>query len=118
MDQADIKRHLLRPLDRRKTLIANQKVIVTALERLDNRAFGIAALPIVVKSAKSSRKDKGQGFYRDTVYVQKQVLLSKALYLSRRISRSKYVVFAAMPVETLNEERWLDEKFENELHEI
>lgn len=89
-----------------------------ALERLDDRVFGTAALPIVAKSAKSSRKDKGQGFYKDAVYVQKQVLLSKALYISRRISRSQYVVFACVPVETLNEERWLDGTFENELRRI
>ena len=118
MNQANIKRHLLRPLDRRRTLIANQKVILAALERLDNRAFGTAALPILVKSAKSTRKDKGQGSFRDPVYVRKQVLLSKALYLSRRISRSQYVFFASMPVETLNEERSFDGRFENELRQL
>ncbi len=118
MNQPSIKRHLLRPLDRRRRLIANQKVIVTALERLDDRAFGNSALPKFVSSAKSLRKDKGQGFYKDPVYVQNQVLLSKALYLSRRISRSQYVVFASMPVETLNEERLFDGKLDNELHEI
>lgn len=118
MTQANIKHYLLRPLDRRKTLIANQKAIVRALERLDDRAFGNAVLPVAAKSAKSSRKDGGQGFYKNPAYIQEQVVLSKALYLSRRISRSEYVCFASTPVETLNEERWLDGQFENELHKI
>lgn len=118
MTQANIKRYLLKPLDRRKTLIANQKAISRALERLDDRALGTAALPIAAKSVKSSRKDLGQGFYKEPVYVEKQVLLSKALYLSRNVSRPQYVCFASMPVETLNEERWLDGQFGNELHEI
>ena len=118
MNQAHIKRSLLRPLDRRKTLLAVQRVVEKALERLDDRAFGTAALPIVVDSARSSRTNKGHGSYKDPVYVQKQVLLSKMLYISRRISRSQYVVFASMPVETLNEERWFDGTFDSELHEI
>lgn len=118
MNQSRIKRHLLRPLNRRKTLIANQKVIVEALERLDDRALGNAVLPMAVKSAKSSRDVKVQGIYKDPVYVQRQVLLSKALYRSRRISRSQYVFFASMPVETLNEERLLVGTLKNDLHEI
>ncbi len=118
MTQAKIKHYLLRPLGRRKTLIANQKAIVSALEQLDDRALGNAVLPAATKSANSSRKDRGQGFYKNPGYVQKQVLLSKALYLSGRISRSQYVVFASMPVETLNEEQLFDGKLENELHEI
>lgn len=118
MTQANIKSGLLSPLDRRKTLIANQKSISRALERLDARAFGTAALPIAAESAKSSRKDLGKGFYRQPVHVRKQVSLSKALYLSRRVSRPQYVCFASMAVEMLNEERWLNGQFGNELHEI
>ena len=45
-------------------------------------------------------------------------MLSEALYLSRRISRSEYVYFASSPVETINEECWLDGQFNDELHEI
>ena len=118
MTQANIKHHLLRPLDRRKTLIANQLAIVRALERLDERTFGNDALSIAAKSAKSLRKDGGKGFYKNPAYIQNQVALSKALYLSRRISRSEYVCFASEPVSTLNEERWLDGQFKNELHKI
>jgi len=114
----NIENHLLKPLDRRRTLIANQKAIASALERLDDKALGNAVLPVIAKSAKASRQNGNQGLWKDPAYIKKQVVLSEALYLSRRISRAEYVYFASSPVETLNEERWLEGQFNNELDEI
>ena len=114
----NIDHYLLRPLDRRRTLMANQKAIVSALERLDDRTLGNAVLPVIAKSAKALRRNRSQGSLKDPAYIKKQVVLSEALYLSRRISRSEYVYFASSPVETINEGRWLDGQFDNELHEI
>src|SRR5271157_2253990 len=114
----NIDHYLLRPLDRRRMLISDQKAIVSALERLDDRTLGNAVLPIIAKDAKEVRQNGSQGRWKDPAYIKKQVVLSEALYLSRRISRSEYVYFASSPVETINEECWLDGQFNDELHEI
>jgi hypothetical protein len=114
----NIDHYLLRPLDRRRTLMADQKAIVSALKRLDDRTLGNAVLPVIAKAAKGVRRNGSQGSLKDPAYIKKQVVLSEALYLSRRISRSEYVYFASSPVETINEERWLDGQFNDELHEI
>jgi len=109
---------LLRPIDRRRTLGANQKAIASALERLDERTLGNAVLPLAAKSAKALRGNGTGTSLQEPAYIRKQVVLSQALYLARRISRSEYVYFASSPVDTVNEQRWLDGHFDDELHEI
>ena len=114
----NIGHYLLKPLDRRKTLIADQKAIVRALEQLDDRTLGSAVLPGISKVVEDARRSGSQELWKDPSFARKQVVLSEALYKSRRISRSQYVYFASSSVETINEERWLDGKFNDELHEI
>lgn len=114
----NIDHYLLRPLDRRRTLMADQKAIVRALEQLDDRVLGSAVLPGISKVVENVRRSGSQGLWKDPEFVRKQVVLAEALYKSRRISRSKYVFFASSPVETINEERWLDGRFNDELREI
>jgi hypothetical protein len=118
MAEKNTKRYLLRPLERRRKLIANQTAILKALEQLDNRAFGAEVLPKAAKSAKAARKGIGKGAYKDPSVIRKQVELTKALYLSRRISRAEYVCYGSFPVETINEERWIDGQFQSELGKL
>jgi hypothetical protein len=96
--------------------MADQKAIVSALERLDDRTLGNAVLPEIAKATQEVRGS--QGSLNDPAYIKKQVVLTEALYLSRRISRSEYVYFASSPIETINEECQLDGQFDDELHEI
>lgn len=110
--------YLLKPLDRRRALMADQKAIASALERLDDRTLGNAVLPVIAKSAKALRRNGRQGLLKDPAYIKNQTALSEALYLSRRISRSEYVYFASSPVETINEERLIGGQFSDELREI
>jgi hypothetical protein len=114
----NIDHHLLRPLDRRRTLTADRKAILRALEQLDDKTLGSAVLPSISKVVENARLSDSQGFWKDPAYARKQVVLAEALYKSRRISRSEYVLFASSPVETINEERWLDGRFNDELREI
>lgn len=114
----NIDHYLLRPLDRRRTLMANQRAVVSALERLDDRTLGNAVLPAIAKSAKALRGNGSQRSLKDPAYIREQVVLSEALYLSRRVSLSEYVYFATSPVEMINDERWIDGQFNDELHEI
>lgn len=113
-----IKQHFSKPLHRRKSLRADQRAISTALERIDDRVLGNAVLPDLARSAKDAGQDLGEGWWKTPAYVSRMVLLAKALYISRRISRSKHVFFASSSVETINEERWLDGEFNDELREI
>jgi predicted ATPase len=114
----NIDHHLLRPLDRRRTLTADRKAILRALEQLDDRTLGRAVLPGISKVVENARRSGSQELWKDPVFARKQVVLAEALYKSRLISRSKYVFFASSPVDTINEERWLDGRFNDELREI
>jgi hypothetical protein len=113
-----IRRALLKPLGRRQHRIADRKAVVTALERLDERAIGEHDLPEIVASISASRGDRSPVSWKDPEAVRRSVALAKALYAARRISRQEYVLFASKPVEGVHEARWLDGAYEADLLEI
>ncbi|HEY2615875.1 MAG TPA: hypothetical protein VGI78_00920 [Acetobacteraceae bacterium] len=88
--------------------IADRKAVVTALERLDERAIGEHDLPEIVASVSAIRGDRTPVSWKDPEAAMRSVALAKALYAARRISRQEYVFFASQPVEGIREARWLD----------
>jgi hypothetical protein len=114
----NVDHYLLKPLDRRKALIADQKAIVRALEQLDDRTLGSTVFPDIFKAFKDACQSGVQEHWKDPAFAMKQVVFAEAFYKSRRISRSQYVYFASSPVERINEERLFDGRFDDELHEI
>lgn len=109
---------LLKPLGRRRAIKADRQAIATALERLDDRTLGNAVLPEIARAAKDERRLGNQPSWRDPTQVLKQLALTEALYMSRRISRSMYVYFASSPVESINEARCFEGEFDDELWNI
>lgn len=116
--KTSVDRFLLRPLRKRTSLAADQKAVAKALDRLDDRALGTAVLRNSSKAAKAARDNAGAESWRDPEVVRTQIVLSIALYESRRVSYPLYVYFAVAPVESINEQRWLDGNFNDELNQI
>ena len=111
-----LRRFLLRPLSRR-TLVADQSRISTALNRLYTRAVGEDILPAVTKALRTARS-AGTALARDPDATRAWVRVVRALRASRRISYQEYVFFAAAPVESLYESRWLDRSPHGDVAEI
>ena len=109
-----IKRRLLKPVARRRRLMADRRGIMKALERLDTRAAGEEMLPELLDLVSTERRDRKAGSWGDPDRAKSSVALAEALYASRRISRQEYVFFASAPVEQVHEARWLMDKLSDD----
>ncbi len=116
--KTSVDRYLLKPLRKRKSLAADRKAIAKALDRLDDRILGTAVLRNISKAAKVARDNGGADSWKDPEVIRTQIKLSIALYESRRVSYPLYVYFVVAPVESINEQRWFDGRFNDELDEI
>jgi hypothetical protein len=113
-----LRQVLLKPLARRRRPASERKVLIAALERLDDRGLGeeiLSQLHSVISEARSLRKP---GAWKDPKWVERSVALTRALYVSRRISTQEYVMFAAMPVEVVHEDRFMDGQYDGALDPI
>jgi len=98
----ELRRHLLKPLNRRRRHFANHKALVAALERLDQRALGESLLPEVRELISKEQDERRARRWKDSESVQKSVAVAKALYHARRISSEEYVFYADLPIEEIH----------------
>jgi hypothetical protein len=114
----EVRRAMLKPLARRSQRIADREAaLMSALNRLDDRALGEAVLG-QLRDVLAALTDKRTEFRKDPLRAAKLVKLAKALYASRRVSTQEYVLFAVSPVERVHEERWMRGDYQNELGPI
>jgi hypothetical protein len=113
-----VRRALLKPLNRRRQRIADRNAIVAALGRLDERALGEQDLPRILADFSAVRSDRRPGSWKDPEVAKRFVALAKSLHAARRISRQEYVFYASWPVEGVHETRWLNGLYKTNLHEI
>jgi hypothetical protein len=112
------RRRRLKPLVRRSLRVVDREALKKALSRLDDRALGVGALIELrdVLFSPGSKKDKR--IWSDPVRIAESVVRAKVLYASRRTSTQEYVFFAAHPVESLCERRWMDGQYDKDLAPI
>jgi hypothetical protein len=110
-----VRRHLLKPLQRRRPNSLNRKALVSALERFDEQALGELHLPDVVNLARDPAKLKSEGSWKDPIVVRRLIDLMKALRLARRISRQEYFFYALVLVEGIHEARTAAGAYERDL---
>jgi hypothetical protein len=115
--EEEVRRKLLRPLARRGKG-ADQRALIAALERLDDRALGEDILAQVREVVSKARENRKSGAWKDPRTASGFVALARALYSSRRISTQEYVFFAASPVISVHEGRWLDGQYKEDLERI
>ncbi|CDX39434.1 hypothetical protein MPLSOD_40075 [Mesorhizobium sp. SOD10] len=111
-----LRRALLGPLARRPKDVASQLAYETALGQLDSLAVGeelLQKIRHVLSPPQSEKRDRN-----DPERVAEQVALAKALYKSRRISKSQYVVFSAFPVESIHDDRMMKGLYDSDLEPI
>lgn len=112
---AFVRRALLKPLARRQRSSADQAAMIAAFARLNERGLGEE----LVKQLRNVLKDAPAAKLRhDVDAARKQVALARALYLSRRISKQEYVVFASIPVEGVHEQKVFEGDIAKELEPI
>lgn len=110
-----VRRHLLKPLQRRRPNSFSRKALVSALERFDQQALGELHLPDVVKLIRDPAKLKNDGSWKDPIIVRRLIELVKALCLARRISRQEYFFYALILVEGIHDARIADGAYERDL---
>jgi len=113
----EVRRKLLRPLARRGGG-ADRRALIAALQRLDDRALGEDILAQVREVVSKDRESRKSDAWKDPSTASRFVALARALYASRRISTQEYVYFAASPVHSVHEGRWLDGQYEKDLEGI
>ncbi|HTG31990.1 MAG TPA: hypothetical protein VLB76_03590 [Thermoanaerobaculia bacterium] len=112
-----LRRFLLKPLARRHSA-SDRKALVAALERLDNRSLGEDILAQLQDLLSEMRNDRKESRWKNLDYVTKSVGLTRALYMSRRISTQEYVLLATSPVEGIHESRITDGHYDSELEPL
>ena len=65
----------------------------------------------------ASLKEKPKD-WKNPKRAREEIALAKALYASRRITRSQYVFYIVTPVEAVHEARWLDNAYQTALEPI
>lgn len=117
MGNGDIRRILLKPMARRRKRARDAKAVLTALSRLDDRTIG----DVLVSQERDVISNRSlilhRNSWKDPVAAKKFIALVRALFHSRRLSRSEYVFYASSPVESIHEKRWFDDVY-NELGPI
>jgi hypothetical protein len=113
-----VRRHLLKPLQRRPANLFSRRSLANALERLDERASGEILLPEILKLIPNPADSKGRESWKDPNAARRSLTLTQALFQARRISRQEYFFYALMLVEGIHEARILDGAYEQELGPI
>lgn len=118
MMEDKLRQAILKPLVRRRRNTIDEEAILTAYKRIDSRALGIDLIGQLRDVINSLGKDKTKKKYGDPYEAKKQVELTRALYLSRKITISEYVYFAAYYVENVFDHRMTDGAFKIKFGDI
>jgi hypothetical protein len=100
-----IRRHLLKPLAKRKVSPAAQSVLDEALRKLASFALASDITPLAAERLKQMKEAKGKGAWKDAEYAAAFVDLSTALLHARKMSRQDYVFAASYAALGVHEER-------------
>jgi len=101
----EVRRHLLRPLVRRRILPAHSSRIETAFRELEERAIASALLPEMVAAQKQVRLDKQKDRWKDPEAAKSRIQFGAAMYLARRISFQEYIFLVAHASEGVHDGR-------------
>lgn len=114
---ADIRRHLLKPLVRRRTSPAQRDKIEAAFLALEQRAAADTVLPELAARQKKSRASLPEDYLKDPIAAKSRIDFAFAIYLARRISFQEYLFMVSYAVEGVHDGRIADEKYP-ELEEL
>jgi hypothetical protein len=99
-------------------MIADQRAILSALERLDQRALGLEVIDRLRKVLSDVGQDLKSVHWGDPDAARRAVDLARALYISRIISTQEYVLYATLPVDRVHGARVTGGYYDKELAPI
>ena len=95
----EVRRHLLKPLVRRRVLPSERRRIETAFRELEERAVANSLLPEMVAAQKKARSDRQRDHLKDPEAAKLRVQFAAAMYLARRFSLQEYIFLVAHAAE-------------------
>ncbi len=113
-----LRRHLLRPIGRRRRLATIHREISCTLRQLNERATGELLLKPARDIVLAERKTKKPNRWKDPDAVRDNINLVRVLYLARKIALPELVFYVSLWIEGLNEGRWLDGGYNPELRGV
>ncbi len=113
-----LRRHLLRPLNRRPRQLVEQSSLARAIERLEGQALGAHVLVQLRPKLRALKKGRKRGSWSDPDRAREMVSTVLILYASRTISISDFVFFASAPVAYVHDERITNGVYAAELDPI
>jgi hypothetical protein len=113
-----VRKHLLKPLQRRPRHAFSGPALAAALEHLDERAAGELVLSETLKSMPKRGEGKPKESWKDPVAARRWIDFTKAMLKARRISHQEYCFYALYRVEGINDSRIMDGTYEFELGPI
>jgi hypothetical protein len=110
MEELDrhIRRLSLRPLAKRTSSPANQKLLESAIAFLEKRTIATALLPALVERHKHAKNAAGGRSWKDITFVKGHLELINALLYANRISLQEYTFVVAMAAEGIHDERMMN----------
>jgi hypothetical protein len=100
-----VRRHLLKPLVRRRVSPSQIARIETAFGQLEERALASAVLPEMVAELKRVRLEGKKDSWKDPDEAKTRIQLAIAMYLARRISLQEYIFLIADASEGVHQGR-------------
>lgn len=99
----------LMPLARRKSTPAARRLLASALDQLDKRAFATALVPDALKAHKNaSAANKSRGRWKDLGIARATADLATAMSFAKLLSAQEYTFIVAMAASNVHEGRMFD----------
>lgn len=114
---ADVRRHLLKPLVRRRTSPAQLSKVEAAFRELEERAAASSVLPELAAQQKQARTNRPKDHWKDPITAKSHIDFAFAMYLARRISLQEYIFMVSHSVEGVHDGRIADKTYP-ELEEL